>query len=103
MTLTKADIVNTLNERIGLSKTLATEVVELVFEHMKICLAKGEEVKISGFGNFDVKGKRERKGRNPKTGEPMMLPARKVVTFQISKVFRDSVTATLQEGGGSSS
>ncbi len=97
MTLTKADIVDALNERIGLSKTQATDIVELIFEEMKGSLSKGDGVKISGFGNFDVRFKRERKGRNPKTGEPMMLPSRQVVTFQISKVFRDTVTATLSD------
>lgn len=95
MTLTKADLVSALNERVGLSKTQATDVVELVFEEMKETLSRGEEIKISGFGNFDVRQKNARRGRNPKTGEAMMLPARSVVTFQISKVFRDIVSQTL--------
>ncbi len=87
-TMTKADIVEKVYEKIGFSKKEAAELVELVFDCMKDALHQGEKVKISAFGNFVVNGKHERLGRNPRTGEPMMLKARRVVKFKYSQVLK---------------
>ena len=95
-TLTKIDLVNNLHERLGLSKTQCADIVDLLFEEMKKCLARGEDLKLSGFGNFEVRQKKERKGRNPKTGSTMMLPARRVVTFKISNLLKDLVNKTMK-------
>ena len=81
MTMTKADIVERIYEKIGFSKKEATEVVESVFEIVKRCLEGGQKVKISGFGNFVVHEKRPRKGRNPQTGATIKIAARKVAKF----------------------
>src|SRR5690554_5640512 len=82
MALTKADIADQLFEKTGLSKTDAKELVELFFEEIRAALENGEQVKISGFGNFDLRDKAERPGRNPKTGEDIPIAARRVVTFR---------------------
>jgi len=87
----KADIANLLHERHGIPKREAAAIVEVILDEMKDCLAKGEEVKIAGFGNFTVRQKRERKGRNPKTGEEIGIAPRRVVTFRASPVFKQSV------------
>ena len=76
MTMTKADIVERIYEKVGFSKKEATEVVESIFELVKRRLEQGEKVKISGFGNFTVNEKRPRKGRNPATGEEIMISAK---------------------------
>ncbi len=85
-TMTKADIVERVYQKIGFSKKEASELVELVFDTLKDQLRAGEKVKISGFGNFLVKGKNERVGRNPQTGEQIMISARRVLTFRSSPV-----------------
>ncbi|CUS48891.1 MAG: integration host factor alpha subunit IhfA [Idiomarinaceae bacterium HL-53] len=82
MALTKADIAEQLNERLDISKRDAKELVELFFEEIRSALENGEQVKISGFGNFDLRDKAERPGRNPKTGEDIPISARRVVTFR---------------------
>ncbi len=87
-TVTKADIVEKVYETIGFSKKEASELVELVFDSLKETLHKGEKVKISGFGNFVVRGKNERNGRNPRTGEQMKISARRVITFKPSQVLK---------------
>ncbi|MFQ5509459.1 MAG: integration host factor subunit alpha [Leptospirillia bacterium] len=87
----KADIANVLYERHGIPKREAVEIVELILDEIKDTLARGEEVKIAGFGNFTVRSKNERKGRNPKTGEEIGISPRKVVTFRASPVFKQSV------------
>lgn len=87
-TMTKADIVENVYEKIGFSKKEASELVELVFESLKGVLIKGEKVKISGFGNFVVRGKNERVGRNPQTGEQITISARRVLTFRPSQVLK---------------
>src|SRR5437899_1848040 len=76
MTMTKADIVERIYERVGFSKKEATEVVESIFELVKRHLERGEKVKVSGFGNFVVNEKRPRKGRNPQTGEEIVISGR---------------------------
>ncbi len=87
-TVTKADIVEKVYEKIGFSKKEASELVEMVFNSLKKTLQNGEKVKISGFGNFLVRGKSERIGRNPQTGEQIKISARRVLTFRPSQVLK---------------
>ena len=87
--MTKADIVEHIYERVGFSKKESAELVEKVFDIIKETLAEGEKVKISGFGNFVVREKNARKGRNPQTGEEIRLAARRVLTFKPSLVLKN--------------
>jgi integration host factor subunit alpha len=87
-TMTKADIVEKVYEKIGFSKKEASDLVEMVFNSLKDELQKGEKVKISGFGNFIVRGKKERVGRNPQTGDQIKISARRVLTFRPSQVIK---------------
>lgn len=87
-TITKADIVEKVYQKIGFSKKEASELVEMVFDQIKTTLCRGEKVKISGFGNFIVRQKKERVGRNPQTGEQITISARKVLTFRSSQVLK---------------
>ncbi len=87
----KADIANEVYERVGISKKEAAEIIEIVLDMIKGVLQKGETVKIAGFGNFIVRSKRARKGRNPKTGEEIGITPRRVVTFRPSQVFKKYV------------
>ncbi len=87
-TMTKADIVEKVYEKIGFSKKEASELVELVFDSLKGVLKRGEKVKISGFGNFVVREKKERIGRNPQTGVQISISARRVLTFRPSQVLK---------------
>ncbi len=87
-TMTKADIVEKVYQKIGFSKKEASELVEMVFNNLKDQLHSGEKVKISGFGNFLVRGKSQRIGRNPQTGEQIMISARRVLTFRPSQVLK---------------
>jgi len=82
MALTKADFAERLFDELGLNKREAKEMVELFFEEIKISLERGEQVKISGFGKFELRDKSSRPGRNPKTGEEIPITARRVVTFR---------------------
>jgi integration host factor subunit alpha len=82
MALTKAEVAEHLFEKVGLSKRDAKDMVEVFFEEIRETLESGEQVKLSGFGNFDLRVKSERPGRNPKTGEDIPISARKVVTFR---------------------
>ena len=82
MALTKADIAETLFNEVGLSKRESKEMVETFFEEIRSSLEDNKQVKISGFGNFDLRDKAERPGRNPKTGEDIPISARRVVTFK---------------------
>ncbi|MCD9469603.1 integration host factor subunit alpha [Photobacterium phosphoreum] len=82
MALTKADLAENLFENVGLSKRDAKDTVEVFFEEVRKALENGEQVKLSGFGNFDLRDKNERPGRNPKTGEDISISARRVVTFR---------------------
>lgn len=91
MALTKADIANRLFEDIGLTKREAKEIVELFFQQICEALAGGQQVKISGFGNFELHDKNERPGRNPKTGEMIPVSARRVVTFRSGQKLRARV------------
>jgi integration host factor subunit alpha len=80
--LTKADLAEKLFEELGLNKREAKEMVEVFFEEIKLALEGNYQVKLSGFGNFDLRDKKERPGRNPKTGEEIPISARRVVTFR---------------------
>lgn len=80
--LTKSEMAEKLFEELGLNKREAKELVEQFFEEIRICLENNEQVKLSGFGNFDLRDKRQRPGRNPKTGEEIPISARRVVTFR---------------------
>ncbi len=91
MALTKTQVVDSVQERIGFSRKKSTELVEQLIEIIKDNIEKGDDVLISGFGKFCVKEKGVRKGRNPATGADMMLEKRKVVTFKCSSVLRDKV------------
>lgn len=82
MALTKADMAEHLFTKLGLNKREAKDIVERFFEHIRASLEQGEPVKLSGFGNFELKEKRQRPGRNPKTGESIPISARRVVTFR---------------------
>lgn len=91
MTLTKAELIDSVYEKVGFSKKEASDLVELVFESMKEELCKGGNIKISGFGKFRVRAKKARMGRNPQTGDAMMISARKVLTFTPSRILRDGI------------
>ena len=91
MTLTKAQIVESIQNQTGFAKNKSFEIVETLLEIIKSTLASGEDVLISGFGKFNVNEKNERKGRNPATGEAMMLEPRKVVTFKCSGHLKDRI------------
>ncbi len=80
--LTKSEMAERLFEELGLNKREAKEIVELFFEEIRACLEGNEQVKLSGFGNFDLRDKSQRPGRNPKTGEEIPISARRVVTFR---------------------
>jgi integration host factor subunit alpha len=82
MALTKADMAEKLFDELGLNKREAKEMVEMFFEEVRFALEESEQVKLSGFGNFDLRDKKERPGRNPKTGEEIPISARRVVTFR---------------------
>jgi len=84
MTLTKAHIINTIADQIGYPKNHSSEIVETLLELIKSSLESGEDVLISGFGKFCVNEKKERRGRNPATGESMMIGPRRVMTFRCS-------------------
>src|SRR4029077_17277470 len=82
MALTKAEMAEALFNQLGLNKREARELVDLFFEEVRAALSGGEQVKLSGFGNFDLRDKNQRPGRNPKTGEEIPISARRVVTFR---------------------
>ncbi|MDX1386105.1 MAG: integration host factor subunit alpha [bacterium] len=89
--MTKADLVESIYEKIGFSKKESSDIVELIFDTMKGTLEKGEKIKISGFGNFVVRDKRARMGRNPQTGEEIMISPRRVLTFRPSQVLKQAL------------
>jgi len=91
--LTKADLADKLFEELGLNKRESKEMVELFFEEVRVSLEGNEHVKLSGFGNFDLRDKRERPGRNPKTGEEIPISARRVVTFRPGQKLKQRVEA----------
>ncbi|MGH8559254.1 MAG: integration host factor subunit alpha [Methylococcales bacterium] len=93
MAVTKASLAERLFEELGLNKREAKEIVELFFEEIKYSLETGEHVKISSFGNFDLRDKNSRPGRNPKTGEEIPICARRVVTFRPGQKLKSRVEA----------
>ena len=93
MALTKADMAERLFDELGLNKREAKEMVELFFEEIRLALEHGHQVKLSGFGNFDLREKKQRPGRNPKTGEEIPISARRVVTFRPGQKLKARVEA----------
>ena len=93
MTLTKAELADLLFEQLGLNKREAKDMVEHFFEEIRIALERGDSVKLSGFGNFQLREKPQRPGRNPKTGEEIPITARRVVTFHASQKLKAMVEA----------
>ncbi len=91
MALTKADMAAGLFNEMGLNKREARELVDLFFQELGASLADGEQIRLSGFGNFYLRDKNERPGRNPKTGEKVPIPARRVVTFRPGQKLKDRV------------
>lgn len=89
--MTKADLVEIIYEKVGLSKKEAKDIVEAVFKILKDSLNNGEKIKISGFGNFSVRVKRPRRGRNPQTGDDIEISARRVLTFKASQILKDYI------------
>jgi integration host factor subunit alpha len=90
--MTKADIIERVYEKVGgFSKKEAAEIVESVFMLMKQTLSEGDKIKISGFGNFVVRGKKERMGRNPQTGDPIVIAQRRVLNFKPSQVLKNEL------------
>ena len=98
MSLTKADIANRLFDEVGLNKREAKEFVDAYFEEIRQALESGENVKLSGFGNFQLRDKDQRPGRNPKTGEEIPISARRVVTFRPGQKLRARVEAYVGSG-----
>lgn len=90
-TLTKAELAETLFERVGLNKREAKDMVDAFFDEIRLALEQGDPVKLSGFGNFQVRDKPQRPGRNPKTGEVIPISARRVVTFHASQKLKQLV------------
>ncbi len=93
MALTKAEMAESLFNQLGLNKREARELVDLFFEELRLALSSGSQVKLSGFGNFDLRDKNQRPGRNPKTGEEVPISARRVVTFHPGQKLKARVEA----------
>ncbi len=91
MALTKSDLIKSICETVNFTKQESASAVESIFETIKGTLEFGEDVLISGFGKFHVKDKKERRGRNPHTGEDLILDARRVVAFKYSSIVRDKI------------
>ncbi len=90
--MTKAEIVQALYSRVGgFSKKESADIVDMVFEMMKDTLGRGEKIKISGFGNFVLRDKRQRPGRNPQTGDPIKISERRVLTFKASQILKQAL------------
>ena len=95
--LTKADIIERLFTQVGLNKREAQDLVEMFFEQIRVTLENGEFVKLSGFGNFTLRDKKQRPGRNPKTGEEIPIVARRVVTFKAGQKLKNKVEQNTDE------
>lgn len=94
MTLTKADIVESIITQIGLTRQDARSLTDDLFEEIRACLSEGETVKLSGFGNFELREKKQRPGRNPKTGEEIPISARRVVSFKAGQKLKARVASS---------
>ncbi|MGE0801690.1 MAG: integration host factor subunit alpha [Lautropia sp.] len=99
-TLTKAELAEMLFQQVGLNKREAKDMVETFFDEISAALVRGESVKLSGFGNFLLRDKPQRPGRNPKTGEEIPISARRVVTFHASQKLKGQIDAQRRPGGG---
>ncbi len=100
LTLTKAELAEMLFEQVGLNKREAKDMVETFFDEIRGALERGESVKLSGFGNFQLRDKPQRPGRNPKTGEEIPISARRVVTFHASQKLKALIEGEAQAGAG---
>ena len=89
--MTKADLIEKVHQKVGFSKKEAARMVEMVFDIITDTLERGEKIKISGFGNFLVRPKRERRGRNPQTGEEITIKGRRVLTFKPSNILKEAL------------
>jgi integration host factor subunit alpha len=89
--MTKADLVEIVFEKVGLSKKEAQDIIEIIFDTVKNSFVEGESVKIPGFGTFNVRKKAARRGRNPQTGEELIISPRRVLTFKASNQFKASI------------
>jgi len=101
--MTKADLVEAVHTKVGFSKKESADIVELVFDTMKDSLEHGEKIKVSGFGNFEVRDKRSRPGRNPQTGDVIEISARRVLTFKPSQVLKAALNAAAGDSGAAKS
>jgi integration host factor subunit alpha len=102
--MTKAEIVQALYTRVGgFSKKESADIVDMVFEMMKETLGRGEKIKISGFGNFVLRDKRQRPGRNPQTGDPIKISERRVLTFKASQILKQALNPKNGNGTHASS
>ena len=90
-TLTRADLAETINRKLGFSRAESLDLVEAVLDQMAAALDRGENVKISGFGSFVLRDKRERVGRNPKTGVEVPITSRRVLTFRASQLLKEQI------------
>ena len=98
MALTKAEMAERLFEEVGLNKREAKEFVDAFFDTLRDGLERGKSIKLSGFGNFDLRQKNQRPGRNPKTGQEIPITARRVVTFHASQKLKATVTRSQEAG-----
>jgi integration host factor subunit alpha len=102
--MTKAEIVQALYSKVGgFSRKESAELVDLVFEMMKETLGRGEKIKVSGFGNFVLRDKRQRPGRNPQTGQPIKISERRVLTFKASQILKQALNQRATSGQNGSS
>ena len=92
--MTKADVIESVCKEVGFSKKESAEIVEMVFDTIKDTLEKGEKIKLSGFGNFVVRDKKSRVGRNPQTGQEIEISARRVLTFRPSQVLKNALNSS---------
>jgi integration host factor subunit alpha len=96
--MTKAEIVQALYSRVGgFSKKEAADLVDLLFDTLKETLARGEKIKISGFGNFILRDKRPRQGRNPQTGDPIVITERRVLNFKASQILKQALNSSIAD------
>ncbi|NMF88196.1 integration host factor subunit alpha [Aromatoleum petrolei] len=102
MTLTRVDLIQRIIDTIGLNKREASELTDAFFEEISAALEKGEDVKLSGFGGFQLRDKSSRPGRNPKTGETAVITARRVVVFHASNTFKKNIEARMPASDKSS-
>ena len=101
--MTKADIIEGVYEKVGFSKKESAEIVELVFDTVKETLERGDKIKISGFGNFQVRHKNARVGRNPQTGEEIKISERRVLTFRPSQVLKTALNTAAEAAAAAGS